>query len=45
MNNDLFVTDQSELEETSWRLLLRQKSETEQFKERQKEILKEVREW
>jgi len=38
----LFVTDESELNSVSWKLLLRQKSEAELYKERQKEILKEV---
>ena len=38
----IFQTQQSQLEKESWRLMLRQKSEIEKYKEIQDKIIREV---
>jgi hypothetical protein len=42
MNNQIFQTPQKELEQESWRLALRQKSEKELYQEQQKEIIRSI---
>jgi hypothetical protein len=42
MNNQIFQTDQTELEEISWSLMLRKKTELQLYKERQDKLLQEV---
>ena len=42
MNNSLFTTDQEELSNESWRLLLKQPTEKELYMEKQREILEGI---
>jgi hypothetical protein len=42
ITNKLFTTEQEELGNECWRLMLRQKSEEEIYKERQKEIIRGI---
>jgi len=44
--SSIFTIPDEELQSESWRLMLRQESEEEKFKRKQKEIIEEVfREW
>jgi hypothetical protein len=39
---DLFITDKNELINNSWNLLLRKKTALEEYKEKQKEIIRGI---
>jgi hypothetical protein len=40
--NGVFIGEQTELATESWRLLTRQKSEIEKYRDKQKEILRRI---
>lgn len=42
MEQGIFTEDQEKLSEEAWRLLLRQKSEMEEYREQQKELIQEI---
>lgn len=42
MTDSVFTTDQETLTDEAWRLMLRQKSEDEIYKEKQKEIIRGI---